>query len=97
MPGDFTDILIRGRVVSSEQLAEARRLAKDSGKKVADELIRLGYATGDEVMRALAQEHGLGLRQSQGSGDSALGVGIGPRIGCPRELQSCRCRRKKVR
>ncbi len=59
MPGDFTDILIRGRVVSSEQLAEARRLAKDSGKKVADELIRLGYATGDEVMRALAQEHGL--------------------------------------
>lgn len=59
MPGDFTDILIRGRVISSEQLAEARRLAKDSGKKVADELIRLGYATGDEVMRALAQEHGL--------------------------------------
>jgi type IV pilus assembly protein PilB len=59
LPGDFTDILIRGRVISSEQLAEARRLAKDSGKKVADELIRLGYATGDEVMRALAQEHGL--------------------------------------
>ena len=51
LPGDFTDILIRSRVISSEQLAEARRLSKDTGKKVADELIRLGYATGDEVMR----------------------------------------------
>ncbi len=59
MPGDFTEILIRKRVISPEQLAEAKRLAKESGKKVADELVRLGYAGGDDVMRALAQEHGL--------------------------------------
>jgi type IV pilus assembly protein PilB len=59
LPGDFTEILIRKRVISPEQLAEAKRLAKESGKKVADELVRLGYAGGDDVMRALAQEHGL--------------------------------------
>ncbi len=59
MAADFTEILIRKRVISPEQLAEAKRLAKESGKKVADELVRLGYASGDDVMRALAQEHGL--------------------------------------
>jgi type IV pilus assembly protein PilB len=57
--GDFTEILIRQRVISPEQLAEARRLAKESGRNVADELVRLEYASGDEVMRALAEEHGL--------------------------------------
>ncbi len=56
---DFIEILIRKRTISPDQAAEAKRLAKGSGKKVADELIRLGYASGDEVMRALAQEHGL--------------------------------------
>ncbi len=59
MAGDFTDILIRKRIISADQLAEAKRLAKESGKKVADELVRLGYASGDDVMRAIAQEHGL--------------------------------------
>lgn len=57
--GDFTEILLRQRVISPDQLSEARRIAKDSGKKVADELIRLGYATGEEVIRAMAREHGL--------------------------------------
>src|SRR5438552_3333379 len=59
LAGDFTDILIRKRIISPDQLGEAKRLAKESGKKVADELVRLGYASGDEVMRAVAQEHGL--------------------------------------
>jgi type IV pilus assembly protein PilB len=57
--GDYTEILIRKRIISSEQLADAKRLAKESGKKVADELVRLSYASGDDVMRAMAQEHGL--------------------------------------
>jgi type IV pilus assembly protein PilB len=59
LAGDFTDILIRKRVISPDQLAEAKRLAKESGKRVGDELVRLGYASGEEVMRAVAQEHGL--------------------------------------
>src|SRR5258708_3070224 len=59
LAGNFAEILIRRRIISQEQLVEAKRLAKESGRKVADELIRLGYASGDEVMRAMAQEHGL--------------------------------------
>ncbi len=57
--GKYTDILIRQRIISADQLTEAMRAAKTLGKKVHDELIRLGYATGDEVMRAMAQEHNL--------------------------------------
>jgi len=56
---DFTEILIRQRVISADQLAEANQLARASGTKVGDALVRLGYATSDEVMRAIAQEHGL--------------------------------------
>jgi len=57
--GDFTDILIRQKVISTEQLAEAQKMGKSTGKKVQDTLIELGYATGEEVMRAMAQQHGL--------------------------------------
>ncbi|REK08460.1 MAG: type II/IV secretion system protein [Planctomycetota bacterium] len=56
---DFSHILIRQGIISEEQLGEAKRVAKSSGKKVPDQLVVLGYATGDEVMRAIAQEHGL--------------------------------------
>jgi type IV pilus assembly protein PilB len=55
----FDEILIRKKLISPDQLAEAKKLAAQSGKSVADELIRLGYASGDDVMRAMAQEHGL--------------------------------------
>jgi type IV pilus assembly protein PilB len=54
----FTKILISRGVISAEQLAEAEALAKGSNGKVADSLVRLGYATGDEVMAAIAKEHG---------------------------------------
>jgi type IV pilus assembly protein PilB len=56
---DFTEILIRQRVISSNQLAEAQHLARSANTKVGDALVRLGYATPDEVMRAIAEEHGL--------------------------------------
>ncbi len=56
---DFTEILIRQGVIGADQLAEAKRIAKTSGKKVQDQLVVLGYATPDEVMRAIAKEHGL--------------------------------------
>ena len=56
--GDFTEILLRRRVISQDQLTEARQVAKDSNANVADTLIKLGYATGEDVMRAVAQEHG---------------------------------------
>ncbi|MGD0900828.1 MAG: type II/IV secretion system protein, partial [Thermoguttaceae bacterium] len=56
---DYTEILIRQGVVSREQLSEAQQMASNSGIKLPDALIRLGYATGEEVMRAVAEEHNL--------------------------------------
>jgi len=57
--GSFEDILLRQGIVSADQLAEAKQLAKNTRVSVQDALVRLGYATGDEVMRALARAHGL--------------------------------------
>ena len=58
--GDFTDILIRQGTISAEQLNEATVLSdREPSLNIADALIRLGYATGDEVMRAMAQQHSL--------------------------------------
>ena len=56
---DFTEILVRKGIISPEQLAEAKQMAADSGTSLADALPRLGYATGEEVMRAMAEQHGL--------------------------------------
>lgn len=56
--GDFTEILIRQGVISNNQLAEAQQMARASGIKIGDALVRLGYATSEEVMRAIAQQFG---------------------------------------
>jgi type IV pilus assembly protein PilB len=45
-------------VISQDQLTEAKQVAKDTNASVSDVLIRLGYASGEDVMRAVAQEHG---------------------------------------
>jgi len=55
---DAWDILIRRGVISAEQLAEAKELGKDTDTNVGDSLVRLGYASADDVMRAVAQQHG---------------------------------------
>jgi type IV pilus assembly protein PilB len=56
---DYTDILIRDEVISIDQLAEAKQMSKAEGIKLVDALIRLGYATGDDVAQAMAEQHGL--------------------------------------
>jgi type IV pilus assembly protein PilB len=58
-PDAFATILLNEGIVSAEQLAEAMRLADSSGKRVHDEVVRLGYAPGERVMRALAKAHRL--------------------------------------
>ena len=58
---DFTQFLVRQGVISLDQVAEAKQMAKGSGVTLADALIRLGYASGDEVMKAVARQHGLDL------------------------------------
>ena len=56
--GDFTEILLRRRIISQDQLNEARQVSKDQNSSLADCIIKLGYASGEDVMRAVAQEHG---------------------------------------
>ncbi|HLA83338.1 MAG TPA: ATPase, T2SS/T4P/T4SS family [Thermoguttaceae bacterium] len=58
-PGDWTQILIASGVISSDQLAEAKETASESGMKLADALARSGYATGEEITRAMARQYGL--------------------------------------
>ncbi len=56
---DFGAILIRRKVISRDQLNEAEQMAREQDSTAADCLVRLGYATGDEVTRALAEFHGM--------------------------------------
>jgi type IV pilus assembly protein PilB len=56
---DFTEILLRKGVVSLDQLSEAERMARDANMKVGDCLVKLNYATEDDVMRAVAKFHNL--------------------------------------
>ena len=56
---DYTEILVRKGVISPEQLAEAQQMSSEAKMKLADALIRLGYATGEDVMRAMAEQYGL--------------------------------------
>jgi type IV pilus assembly protein PilB len=56
--GDFTEILLRKRVISQDQLNEARQVSKDQNTSLPETIIKLGYASGEDVMRAVAQEHG---------------------------------------
>src|SRR5687767_11722678 len=56
--GDFSEILLRRRIISQDQLNEARQVSKDTNTSLPDVIIKLGYASGEDVMRAVAQEHG---------------------------------------
>jgi len=55
----FPTLLVSEGIVSAEQLAEAVRIAQSSGKTVQDEVVRLGYAPGVKVMKALAKAYRL--------------------------------------
>ncbi len=57
--GDFTEVLLFKGVISPEQLAEAQMLASEQKRSVADCLQNLDYATGEEVVRAMAEHHGM--------------------------------------
>jgi type IV pilus assembly protein PilB len=57
--GDFTDILVRRGTLSPEQLIEARNMERQTGGKLQETLVKLGYATPQDVMSAVAEFHGL--------------------------------------
>ncbi|MBA4063214.1 MAG: pilus assembly protein PilB [Isosphaera sp.] len=57
--GDFTDILVKKKILGVDQLEEAERLATSTGVKLQDALARLNYATPLEIVSAVAEKHGL--------------------------------------
>jgi len=57
--GDFTEVLLRSGVISPEQLAEAQQLASEQKKTVAECLVHLDYATGEDVVQAMAEHLGM--------------------------------------
>jgi type IV pilus assembly protein PilB len=57
--GDFTDILVRQQILSPDQLEEAKGLQQAAGMKMQDALLKLEYATMDQIMTAIAEFHGL--------------------------------------
>ncbi len=56
---DFTEILVKKGVLGKDQVAEAVTMSQSSGIKVPDAIVRLGYATMDEVMQAMAEQFGM--------------------------------------
>jgi type IV pilus assembly protein PilB len=58
-PNDFTDILIRRGVIEPRQILEAKSLQHQTGGKLHDVIVKLGLATAQEVMSAIAEFHGL--------------------------------------
>jgi len=56
--GDFTEILLRKRIISQDQLKEAQQVSKEQNTSLPETIIKLVYASGEDVMRAVAQEHG---------------------------------------
>lgn len=57
--GDFTDILIRRKLISPDQLAEAENLASSTGIKLQDAFVKLQTLGAQEVMSAIAEHHGV--------------------------------------
>ncbi len=57
--GDFTDILIRRQILGPDQLEEAKHVQQQTGVKLQDALVKLEYATMEQIMTAIAEFHGL--------------------------------------
>jgi type IV pilus assembly protein PilB len=55
----FGKILIDKGVISVEQYREADVVARETASTIAETLVKLGHATGDEVMEAIARVHRL--------------------------------------
>ena len=56
--GDFTDILIKRQTLSPDQLEEAQNIQKQTVAKLPDAIVKLGYASPEEVMSAVAEHMG---------------------------------------
>ena len=52
---DFTDLLLTRGIIALEQLSEAKGISKKEDTSIGQCLVKLGYATGEEVTQALAE------------------------------------------
>jgi type IV pilus assembly protein PilB len=57
--GDFTDILLKKKMIGPDQLAEADNLANSTGIKLQDALAKLNYVSPAECMAAIAEHYGM--------------------------------------
>jgi type IV pilus assembly protein PilB len=57
--GDFTEILLRRQMLSPDQLTEAKSIQQQTGAKLQDTLVKLGYVSAEEVTSAIAEFHGM--------------------------------------
>lgn len=57
--GDFTDILIKKKTLSPDQLEEALTTATRNGLRLQDALVKTGYVSSAEVMAAIAEFHNM--------------------------------------
>jgi len=57
--GDFTDILLKRQVLGPDQLSEAKAMQQQTGAKLQDAIVKLGYATNEDVLSAVAEFHGM--------------------------------------
>jgi type IV pilus assembly protein PilB len=57
--GDFTDILLKKKIIGPDQLADAEAYANSTGLKLQDALVKQNYASPAEVMSAIAEKHGM--------------------------------------
>src|SRR5438105_2194836 len=57
--GDFTDILVRKQILGPPQRQRAKNLHQQTGAKLQDAPVKLGYASTEEVMSAVAEFHSL--------------------------------------
>src|SRR6202790_5070581 len=57
--GDFTDILVKRGILGADQLGEAKTLQQQTGARIQDALVKLGYATMDDIMSAISEHSGM--------------------------------------
>lgn len=57
--GDFTDILVKKKILSADQVEEAASLATSTGIKLQDALAKLNYASLTDSSQAMAEHGGL--------------------------------------
>ncbi|MBX7104451.1 MAG: GspE/PulE family protein [Gemmataceae bacterium] len=57
--GDYSEILVNRRLISPDQVEEAKGLAGATGVKLQDALIKLNYVTAKDIISAIAEFHNM--------------------------------------